>query len=231
MRKLARVATALCAVTWVVLPASGLAQSAQQAEQRVVIFRSVEDAHVTPDLSVCQQAPFGFNVRLTASIWSIQPNWFNGEVIDDDVLKIGHAHACAQITTVTFPPGLDQNFYARFDLPEGSYTALGSCKLVTNDVPQTGLVLAGCSLEILSGPSGVLGGMATSASVFNPFALPGFDTGSLWTLHLYEAPKPPWAPGYKKPGKGKKHGHRAMEFVQDARTPSQVHKAKGAVGR
>ena len=215
---------------FVALPGAALAQTT--TEQRVVVFRSVEDATVTPDLSVCQQAPFAFNVRLTASIWSIQPNWFNGDIVDDDVLKIGEAHACAQITTFTFPPGLDQNFYARFDLPDGAYTALGTCKLVTNDVPQTGLVLAGCSLEILNAPSGVHGGMATSASVFNPFVLPGFETGSLWTLHLYQAPKPPpWAHGYKPHKKDKKHGLRAMEFVEDSRSPAQVQKAKKAVGR
>ena len=28
-------------------------------------------------------------------------------------------------------------------------------------------------------------GIATSASVFIPYAIPGYDTGSFWTLHLY----------------------------------------------
>jgi hypothetical protein len=34
-------------------------------------------------------------------------------------------------------------------------------------------------------PPGFVGGVATSNSVFNPFRLPGFGTGSLWTVRLY----------------------------------------------
>ena len=97
-------------------------------------------------------------------------------------MRIGKATACVQLTNFLFPPGLQQNFYAVFDLPSGRYTGLGTCTLSSNNVPQAGLVLAGCTLNVVSGPNGVLGGVITSASTFNPVRLPGFSTGSLWTL-------------------------------------------------
>jgi hypothetical protein len=47
-----------------------------------------------------------------------------------------------------------------------------------------------------------VGGLATSASVFNPAGLPGFNTGSLWTLRVFEPePQAPSAP--KAPDTGK----------------------------
>ena len=48
-------------------------------------------------------------------------------------------------------------------------------------------MLAGCALKLVGAPEGVLGGLVTSASVFNPYSIPGFGTGSVWTLHLYTA--------------------------------------------
>lgn len=33
------------------------------------------------------------------------------------------------LTSFLFPPGLVQNFYARFELPQGAFTAVGTCHL------------------------------------------------------------------------------------------------------
>jgi len=60
----------------------------------------------------------------------------------------------------------------------------GECVLASNNVPTPGLVLAGCTLAL--GPTpGVRGGVATSNTVFNPLGVPGFDTGSMWTVRLF----------------------------------------------
>ncbi len=67
------------------------------------------------------------------------------------------------------------------------FVARGTCTVISNDVPVTGLILAGCTLRLVSFPSEVLGGVATSMSVFNPLQLQGFSTGSFWTLRLYTA--------------------------------------------
>lgn len=154
---------------------------------RVHQFRTEEDPSVTGGAAFCAGAPFTANVVLNASAWSAQTRAADGMVVNEDALRVGTALACAQITSFAFPPGLQQNFYARFDLPEGSYTALGTCTIISNDVPKAGLVLAGCNLKVTDPPAGIAGGAATSLSVFNPFGLAGFATGSYWTLQLYEA--------------------------------------------
>ena len=153
---------------------------------RVHQFRTEEDPAVSGGAAFCATAPFPVNVVLNASAYATQARGVDGMIVNEDVQRVGTALACAQLTNFAFPPGLQQNFYARFDLPEGSYTALGTCTLISNDVPRQGLVLAGCTLRVTAPPAGIAGGAATSLSVFNPFRLPGFATGSYWTLQLYE---------------------------------------------
>lgn len=185
-------------------------------EVRVHQFRSMDDARVVADPSVCAAAPFAVNLRLAASLWSTQTRSRDGRVVNDDARRIGTATACGQITNFAFPPGLQQNFHVRFDLPDGSYTASGTCTLVSNNVPQGGVVLAGCSLKVISAPHRVVGGMATSASVLNPFGLAGFNTGSYWTLMVYEEPRT--------------RGHHAsepsrMEWVEEQRSAAEIQAA------
>lgn len=157
-------------------------------------FRSVEDPAFPADDTICAQAPFRVNVKLGASLWSQHLRVVDGRIVHDQVLRIGKATACVELTNFLFPPGLQQNFYAVFDLPSGRYTGLGTCTLSSNNVPQAGLVLAGCTLNVVSGPNGVLGGVITSASTFNPARLAGYSTGSMWTLQAYTSQPVPWWP-------------------------------------
>jgi len=155
---------------------------------RVYQFRTEEDPAVTGAADFCATAPFPVNVRLNASEWSVRTRASDGRMVNQDARRIGTALACAQITNPAFPAGLQQNFYARFELPDGTYTALGTCTLISNNVPVAGLVLAGCALKLTQVPAGVIGGAAVSLSVFNPARLPGFTTGSQWTIQAYESP-------------------------------------------
>lgn len=173
-----------------------LSSTAALAGETQYQFRSVEDAAFPPDDAICAQAPFRVNVKLGASLWSQLVRVWDGKVVVEQARRIGRATACVELTNFLFPPGLAQNFYVVFELPAGRYEAVGTCTLVSNDVPQTGLVLAGCNLKVVSGPPGVTGGVITSASVFNPAQLPGFNTGSLWTIHAYtDGTQPTWPRG------------------------------------
>lgn len=199
--------------------------SAAHAGERILQFRSVEDPAVSPAPAVCAAAPFRVNVRLAASLWATRARASDGRLVEDDVRRIGTATACVRLTNFAFPAGLQQEFYVRFDLPEGSYTALGTCTLISNDVPKGGVVLAGCALRLVDYPSGVRGGMATSASVFNPFRLTGFATGSLWTLHAYDD-----SASSRDAEAHAHHGHDA-ELVEDTRSDEEISKRGLAVGR
>ncbi len=194
------------------------------ADEVAYQFRSVEDPAFPPDDTICAQAPFRVNVKLGASLWSQFARPFDGRVVVDQVRRVGRATACVQLTNFLFPPGLQQNFYAVFDLPSGRYTGLGTCTLSSNDVPQAGLVLAGCTLDVVSGPSGVLGGVITSASTFNPVRLPGFKTGSVWTVQAYTSAPVSWWPA----GEGfQLHDDRRS----DADIDEAAHRAGGHDGR
>lgn len=189
----------LALVLFLGLPAAALAQA------RVLQFRSVEDPAFPPDPAVCARAGFAVNVRLGGRLSAYSTRARDGQVVAEETHSVGHATACAQITSLAFPPGLQQKFYVELTLADGVYSAAGTCTIVSNDVPQGGLVLAGCNLRLVSFPAGVAGGAVVSLSTFNPFRLPGFSTGSFWTVQLYPA------------GGGDQHGgdsDHAMEWVE-----------------
>ena len=153
----------------------------------VLRFRSIEDPDFPADRAICAAAGFTTNVFLGASLWSEAVAASSGRIVNNSVRRIGKATACARITDPNFPAGLPQLFYARFDTAEGIFTARGACTLISNDVPEPGLVLAGCHLRITEGPADMVGGVVTSLSVFNPRGLPGYNTGSEWTVQTYPA--------------------------------------------
>ena len=65
------------------------------------------------------------------------------------------------------------------------YRADGAAHVLTAGVPAPSVVIAACALRLVDGPDGLLGGVATSASLFNPTNQPGAETGSIWTLVAY----------------------------------------------
>lgn len=167
----------------------GFAQTAR-AQATILQVQTQEDPSVPDDPAFCAQAGFPVNVRLNARVYAYHLDR-RGEVSVRHERAIGTATACILLTSLSFPVGLAQNMYLRLDLPQGEVIALGQCTIQSNDVPQAGLVLAGCALRVLSAPAGYLGGQVSSASTFNPLQLPGYDTGSFWTVQLYDDPNAP----------------------------------------
>ncbi len=159
---------------------------AAAAGEVTYVFVSEEDPAAPPDPAVCALAPFMTSAKLGASLYSIKTSRKDGRVTERRK-KIGRATACLGLTNLLFPQGLVQNFFVRFDLPQGAYTASGTCSVTSNSVPQPFIILAGCALRLASSPPGGLGGVATSSSVLNPLRRPAFSTGSTWTLHEYLA--------------------------------------------
>ena len=160
------------------------------AGERTLLLRTFEDARYPADLALCEAQGYPkLNVVLGASVWSLQANAARGEVMNDEVRFLGTATGCGMMTSAT-PYTPRQPFLIRFQLADGTYTAKGECDIVSVTVPTQGLMLAGCALRVVDAPDDVLGGFATSASVFNPSGVPGFGTGSIWTLHLYTRDDP-----------------------------------------
>ncbi len=156
------------------------------AEERILVLRTVEDPRYPASAEVCAGAPFQpVNVRLGASVWTVRTRARDGVLVNDDVRFAGTATGCGLLSSAS--PFVAQPFLIRFDLQDGSYTAVGTCTITSNLVPVPGLLLVTCAMTMVAVPPGVVGGSATSASVFNPYGLDGFDTGSIWTLRLHDA--------------------------------------------
>jgi len=165
------------------------ATDADAFEETVIQFRSLDDPAVPPDRAVCDNAPDSFPkfsalVILGASLWTSKTDEADGTVIDETVHQIGTAQACMWITLLAL--GAQAPFYIEFYLGDLTVRSSGRCIVMSRNIPAAGLLLGGCALAVHGEPvSGLLGGVATSNSVFNPFHLPGFRTGSFWTVHMY----------------------------------------------
>jgi hypothetical protein len=168
-----------------------LLASTAAADQKVIQIRSEDDPAVPPDPAFCATAPFTTNLVFNGSVWTFRERTSDGTVVNDSVAKRGDAHACARLANFAFTPLSTVPFLAKFNLPQGQFTGLGVCTIIARDVPRAGVITAACALRLTSFPSGVLGGTATSISIFNPFRLPGFKTGSYWTLYLFTPAAPP----------------------------------------
>jgi hypothetical protein len=155
------------------------------ASETVLQFRSLDDPEVVPDAGACAAAPFAANVILGASLWSFGTRAADGEVRAGTRRKLGTGTACFRLTDASFPPASTAPLFSEIDVDGLRLRLDGACTVVTNDVPLVGVVLAGCALRVVDAPAGFVGGVATSNSVFNPFRIPGFSTGSYWTVRLY----------------------------------------------
>jgi hypothetical protein len=142
------------------------------ATLRTLVFRTVEDPAVLGRPEHCP--------------WPEANVLLGGRMHDlDGSRELGIAQACARVSSA-LEPGAEVPFYAEFLFDTGEhYRAGGGAHVLASDVPAADIVLAGCALRLVEGPEGFLGGVATSASVFNPTGRPGAETGSTWTLHAY----------------------------------------------
>jgi hypothetical protein len=162
-----------------------LAAGAARADDRVYLLRTQEHPSVTPD------CPPGDTVRLGALVYAPRTRHHDGQVTRDTGRPIGTAVGCGKLLTYTpFDPAIQSPFAMRFELPDGTFTARGTCTITSLTFPVPGLpaplLLVGCALDVDADPAhGVVNGLATSASVFTPSPIPGYATGSYWTLQLY----------------------------------------------
>jgi hypothetical protein len=193
MKRLAALAVVVAATAAVAVPIAatqeGEGAPAGEPGQKTYIFRSLEDPTVPSQPRDCPFA--GANLFLGATLWSEETRATDSRIVNEAVQQIGVAAACGLITAPLVPSTLVP-FYLEFTIEQGpdagdSYTAVGNCQVITNNVPRPGIILAGCALRVMSGPPGFVGGAATSTSIFNPARLEGAGTGSFWTVRVYTA--------------------------------------------
>ena len=174
-------------------------------EETVYVFQTVDDPAVPYDPDVLERAPFwgdqtlypgiwnAFNpppnvVPLGASLWAINYRNKDGMIVRQKVRQIGTGTAVAVITDPSFPTFEGDAlapFYFEAIIGDLNFRANGKCMVTNNLLTSLGIVLVGCDLSVYPDFSqGIIGGNATSNSVFN-LGNPEFQTGSFWTLRLF----------------------------------------------
>jgi len=155
-----------------------------RASEDVLLLRTEESAQVP---TLC--AP-GENIVLGAFVYAPRTRAHDGLVMKEGSRPIGTAVGCGVLTSIA--TGAKAPFRIAFDLGRRTVAAAGECTVAQRFAPLAPqpwpLLLVGCSLAVEPGSdAGLLQGIAASASVFLPYPIPGYDTGSYWTLHLYYA--------------------------------------------
>ncbi|HUL59850.1 MAG TPA: hypothetical protein VLU43_11270 [Anaeromyxobacteraceae bacterium] len=154
------------------------------AGERVYLLRTEENAAVP---ALC---PDGDTVKLGAFVYAPRPRAHDGRVVREGERPIGTAVGCGQLKTYS-PYSTPSPFSIAFDLGHLDVFASGFCVIADlwfPNGPPAPLMQVGCTLTVTPDPAHrIVRGFATSASVFLPVAIPGYETGSYWTVHLYMA--------------------------------------------
>jgi hypothetical protein len=155
------------------------------AEERVYLLRSQEDASLAKPACAPNEA-----IVLAAYLYAPRTTR-SGYVWEDTGRPIGTAVACGELNSYKpFDPAVQNAFRITFTIHDAVITASGVCTLESLSFPiaptPAPLMLAGCSLKVLpDAGQGIVNGQATSSSVFTPVPIPGYHTGSFWTVSLY----------------------------------------------
>jgi hypothetical protein len=190
MSKWKLVLPAALAVVLFLAPSAQAGPNQSGSPERVIQFRSAEAEDLAPDPLVCADAPFPVNLATAAALFVPQVRGTDGQVVNLGGEERGTGTACFGIPVDVilggFPAWSQVELYAEIAIGDVVVRADGVCTVSSNDIPTAGLVLAGCGLDVVEAPRGFLGGNLASNSLFNPFQVPGFFTGSFWTLRLFE---------------------------------------------
>jgi hypothetical protein len=159
-----------------------------RADEDVLLLRTQE----SPDVPAA--CATGENIVLGAFVYAPRSRARDGLVLKEGARPIGTAVGCGTMTSIA--EGATAPFRISFDLGDRTVYAAGQCRVAQRFAPLAPqpwpLLLVGCSLAVEAGSDeGLLHGIAGSTSVFLPYPIPGYDTGSYWTLHLYYADAEP----------------------------------------
>lgn len=169
----------------VTVPVAMSANGDDQTSERAYVVRTIEDPSIDPiPPTRCPSGP-GTLFNANGYAYSIATRASDGMVVQVHPKRVGVIRTCSRVTSIA--EGATAPSYAEIEIGGDTYTASGVVRATSVGVPQAGVVLAGSALRLQTGPDGFVGGIATSASVVLLGPVPGFHTGSFWTLRVYSS--------------------------------------------
>lgn len=157
--------------------------------EAIYMVRSMRESRVT-STKFCEQTKTGFSATIedqyTFRSTATRPT--DGLLINTNVNMIGSLHACSGPTSdpTTF------NFYAEGVLGNASFKGTGDCRTLKQGFPEPGILGARCFLELRDLPTGYVGGLLTSNTVFSRNLIgensdpPGYTQPSIAIVRLWK---------------------------------------------
>lgn len=156
--------------------------------EEVYVFKSTRRT-VAPylDPTACNGASFTPNVIAGARMTSMKYRQADAMVGNPEQDEIGMGTLCFGIPDLTFP-AFTPPIPVRGKVTINGFTVIvdGQCVVANQNYPAAGVHLLSCAIPVINPPAGYSGGLLTTNSVFNVAGVPGFSTGSILTLHLYQ---------------------------------------------
>jgi hypothetical protein len=169
----------------VAVPVAISASGDDQPSERAYVFRTLQDPSIDPiPPDRCPGGP-GTLFNANGYAYSIATRASDGMVVQEHPKRVGVVRSCTRITSIA--EGATAPGYVEIQIGGDTYTGSGVVRTTSVDVPKAGVVLAGSAVRLQTGPDGFVGGIATSASVVLLGPVPGFHTGSFWTLRVYSS--------------------------------------------
>jgi hypothetical protein len=157
--------------------------------EAIYIARSMRESRIAPT-AFCAPTKVGFGSATFEDQYTFRSTATrpaDGLMIDPDVNTIGRLHACFGSTS-----DATLNFYAEGVLGDVPFTGTGDCRAFKQDVPETGITVYRCFLELRDLPTGYVGGVLTTNSVVSRNAIgeksdpPGYTQPSIATVRLWK---------------------------------------------
>jgi Lipocalin-like domain len=158
--------------------------------EEIYVVRSVPESSTTPT-EFCARERTGlggatfegqYTFRSTATRTS------DGRMIDTNVRTIGSLHICGDRAT---PDSITYKWYGEGTLGGTSFKGIGECHVGESDFPERGLRAVNCLLDLSGLPSGYVGGVLTSNTLWSrkPQGMstdpPGYTQASIATIRLW----------------------------------------------
>lgn len=166
------------------------AQPAQVEE--IYITRSVRESRVAAT-KYCAEAKTGFksNVEDQYTFRSTANRITDGRMIDTNVKTIGSGHACFGQTANP----ATRNFYMEMLLGVTLFIGRGECLTAKSNLPERGLTVLRCFLDLADPLGHYVGGQLTTNTVNSPKLLgvdsdpPGYAQPSIATIRVWKKRK------------------------------------------